>query len=304
MTADGTYIFPSQVFLDSDLRKRALESEAMQIMLDLGSDTLSMDFRAILRDGTEEEANDPRFRRPLINLMGVAGYREELRRRDMRPVCVTGISLGFLSAATAVGWVSLEDMVRMANTMASIEMDVFGGTDYSSVFFYNCDHVRVFDELRAQGMEPLLHLSAVVSGNQFIAACRRSDIDAIKPAAMKAGALFKVIPHSFPGHCDLMAEVRTIFAREWRFHDPQSNPAVPLISINDCRPHASATSIWKLAVEQYTTVLDWRGVLGYLEGLGLDTHVVLEPSEFVVKSMQLDPGCGLRPETGGLVPGV
>ncbi|MBT2364799.1 hypothetical protein J7E88_05560 [Streptomyces sp. ISL-10] len=304
MTAAGTYIFPSQVFLDLDLRKRALESQAMQIMLDLGSDTLSMDFRAILRDGTEEEANDPRFRRPLINLMGVAGYREELRRRDMQPVCVTGISLGFLSAATAVGWVSLEDMVRMSNTMAAIETDVFGSTDYASVFFYHCDHTRVFEELRNQGVDSLLHLSAVVSGNQFIAACRRSDIDVIKPAVMKAGTLFKVIPYSYPGHCGLMDEVKKIFAREWRFGDPQANPSIPLVSINDCRPHTSAASIWTLAVEQYTTVLDWRGVLGYLEGLGLDTHVVLEPSEFVVKSMQLDPGCTIRPEAGGVVAGV
>lgn len=300
MTAAGTYIFPSQVHLDLDLRKRALDSKAMQLMLDLGSDTLSMDFRAILRDGTEEEANDPRFRRPLINLMGVAGYREELHRRDTRPVCVTGISLGFLSAATAVGWVSLEDMVRMSNVMASIEMDVFEGTDYTSVFFYNCDHATLFAELREQGLQSLLHLSAVISSNQFIAACRRSDVDAIKPAAMKTGALFKVIPYSFPGHCGLMAEVQEIFAREWRFDDPPGNPVLPLISINDARPHSSSASIWKLAVEQYTTVLDWRGVLAYLEGLGLDSHVVLEPSEFVVKSMLLDPTCSIRPETGGV----
>ncbi|MEV0119042.1 hypothetical protein AB0H77_38300 [Streptomyces sp. NPDC050844] len=304
MTGTGAYIFPSQVFLDADMRQRCLESKALRILLDLASDTLSMDFRAILRDGTEEEANDPRFRRPLINIMGIAGYREEVRRRDMQPVCVTGISLGYLSAAAAAGWVSLEDIVRMSNTMAAIEIEAFGPTDYRSVFFYNGDHVKVFDALRADGMESLLHMSVVVSGNQFIAACRESDIDAMKPALMRAGALFKVIPYSFPGHCDLMGDVQESFTKEWTFKDPFGNTTVPLVSINDCRPYTSGEAVWQLTKEQYTTILDWRGVLDYLHGLELDSYVVLEPSGFVVKSMKLDPACGLRPEVGGVLDGV
>lgn len=304
MTETGTYIFPSQVYLDVEMRERCLASKPMEIMLDLAGDTLAMDFRAILRDGTEAEANDPRFRRPLINMMGIVGYREDLRKRDMEPVCVTGISLGFLSAAAAVGWVSLEDMVRMSWTMAQIEIEIFEETDFSSVFFYNCDHAKVFDELRDQGLDHLLHLSVIVSSNQFIAACRESDIKAMKPALTRAGALFKVIPYSFPGHCDLMGEARERFADEWKFQDPYSNTTLPLVSINDCRPHTSAESIWELATAQYTTILDWRGVLSYLEGLELDTHVVLEPSEFVAKSMELDPTCGLKPYLGGVTDGA
>ncbi|KIZ19537.1 ACP S-malonyltransferase [Streptomyces natalensis] len=304
MTDTGAYIFPSQVFLDTEMRKRCLESKAMRILLDLASDTLSMDFRAILRDGTEEEANDPRFRRPLINIMGVAGYREEVRRRDVQPVCVTGISLGYLSAAGAVGWVSLEDMVRMSNTMAAIEIEAFDHTDYRSVFFYNGDHVKVFDALRAEGLDSLLHMSVVVSSNQFIAACRKSDMDAMKPALMRAGALFKVIPYSFPGHCDLMGDVQETFTKEWTFKDPYGNTTVPLVSINDCRPYTSGEEVWKLTKEQYTTVLDWRGVLDYLDALELDSYVVLEPSDFVVKSMKLDPFCRLRPQIGGVLDGV
>lgn len=299
MTATGVYIFPSQVYLDADVRQRCLDSRPMRLALDLASDTLAIDFRGVLRDGDEDQLNDPRFRRPLINLMGVVGYQQDVRRRDVQPVCVTGMSLGFISAAAAVGWVSLEDMVRMSHTMAAIEIDVFEGTDYVSVFFYNGDHEAVFRELRAHGVDHLLHLSGHVSSNQFLAACRTSDLDAMKPALMKAGALYKPIPFSYPGHCDLMDGVRKTFADEWHFNDPCRNLDIPLIS-HDARPYTSGAAITRLAVEQYTTILDWSGILRYIEGLGLDTHIVLEPSAFVVKSMQLDPECGIEPETGGV----
>ncbi|MFI1867540.1 ACP S-malonyltransferase [Streptomyces jumonjinensis] len=299
MSSTGAYIFPSQVHVDDELRRRGL-SKPMDVMLDLASDTLRMDFRAILRNGTEDEVNDPRFRRPLINLMGVAGWQRDLRTRDIQPVCVAGMSLGYLSAAAAVGWVSLEDMVRMSSLMASIETEVFGETDYVSVFFYNCDPLRVFDELRAQGLDSLLHLAATVSSNQFLGACRLSDLDAMKPALMKAGALYRAIPHSFPGHCGLMETVRKRFADEWTFQDPYGNTALPLVSINDCRPHTSGETIRQHMIDQFTTVLDWRGIIDYLAGLQLDAYVVLEPSAFVVKSMILDPECGLTPVTGGV----
>lgn len=296
----GAYIFPSQVYLDDELRRRCLESDEMDLLLDLAGDTLDMDLRAVLRDGTEEEANDPRFRRPLINMMGIAGYRAEQRRRGLRPVCVTGISLGFLSAAAAAGWVSLEDMVRMSNTMAAIEMDAFEGTGYKSVFFSNCDHEAVFAALKDRGLDHLLHMSVLMSGNQFIAACHEGDLPELKPAFAELGAFFKVIPYSYPGHCDLMGQVQERFAAEWRFRDPCGNLAIPTISINDGRPHTGSEAIWKLAIEQYTTVLDWRRVLRYLEGLGLDTCVVLEPSDFVLKSMAFDPECGLAAQEGGI----
>lgn len=301
MSVTGSYIFPSQVYLDEELRERCLASRAMSMYLDLASDTLGMDFRSILRDGTEEEANDPRFRRPLINVIGVAGYHEEQRKRDMHPVCVTGISLGFLSAAASAGWVSLEDMVRMSNTMATVEIEEFEHTDYRSVFFYNCPYEKAQDALRAAGLESRLHLSVIVSSNQFIAGCRESDVPDLKPALVEAGALFKVIPYSYPGHCDLMAGVKKKFIERFRFVDPTCNARIPLVSINDGRPHTSSESIWELSTEQYTTILDWQGVLGYLEGLALDSCVVLEPSDFVLKSMKLDPECGLEPEKGGIV---
>ncbi|WP_405840236.1 hypothetical protein OG528_20225 [Streptomyces platensis] len=299
MTSTGVYIFPSQVYLDADIRQRCLESKPMQLVLDLASDTLSMDFRDVLRNGDEDQLNDPRFRRPLINLMGVVGYQQDIRRRDVQPVCVTGMSLGFISAAAAVGWVSLEDMVRMSHTMAAVEIDVFEGTDYVSVFFYNGDHEVVFRELRAHGVDHLLEMSGYISSNQFLAACRTSDLDAMKPALMKAGALYKPIPYSYPGHCGLMDGVRKTFADEWRFNDPCRNLDIPLIS-HDARPYTSGDAIRRLAIEQYTTILDWRGILRYIESLQLDSHIVLEPAAFVVKSMQLDPDCAIDPETGGV----
>ncbi|MFG2232992.1 ACP S-malonyltransferase [Streptomyces sp. NPDC048723] len=299
MTTRGAYIFPSQVHVDDEVRRLGL-SRSMDVMLDLASDTLAMDFRSILENGTEDEVNDPRFRRPLINLMGVAGYQKDLRSRDIQPVCVTGMSLGFLSAAAAAGWVSLEDMVRMSHLMASIETEVFADTDYVSVFFYNCEPLKVLDELRAQGLDSLLHLSAMVSSNQFLGACRLSDIDAMKPALMKAGAFYKAIPHSFPGHCALMETVRRRFADEWQFRAPYGNTVLPLVSINDCRPYTSGETIRQHVIDQFTTVLNWSGVIRYLAGLRLDTYVVLEPSAFVAKSMTLDPECGLTPATGGV----
>ncbi|MFE3070689.1 ACP S-malonyltransferase [Streptomyces sp. NPDC059247] len=299
MSRTGAYIFPSQVHVDDEIRRRGL-SKRMDVLLDLASDTLAMDFRAILKNGTEEEANDPRFRRPLINIMGIAGWQQDLRVRDVQPVVVAGMSLGYLTAAAAVGWVSLEDMVRMSHTMATIETEVFAGTDYVSVFFYNCDSDKVFDELRAQGLDPLLHLAATVSSNQFLGACRLSDLEAMKPALMKAGALYRPIPHSFPGHCGLMETVRRRYAEEWEFHAPHGNTSLPLISINDGRPHTSGEIVRQHMIDQFTTVLDWRGIIRYLEDLRLDTYVVLEPSAFVVKSMALDPECGLAPVTGGI----
>jgi hypothetical protein len=100
-----------------------------------------------------------------------------------------------------------------------------------------------------------------------------------------------------------MADVRKTFAEEWRFSDPCRNLDLPMIS-HDARPCTSGEAITRLAVEQYTTVLDWRGMLRYIEELRLDTHIVLEPAAFVVKSMQLDPDCGIDPETGGVARGV
>lgn len=300
MTDTGTYIFPSQVYLDDDLRERALASSEMKLLLDLAGDTLDMDFRAILRNGTQDEANDPRFRRPLVNMMGIAGFQYEQRRRGLDVVCVTGISLGCLTAATAAGWLSLEDMVRMSNLMATIEIEIFDDTDYSCVFFYNCDRTRVYDELRSAGVADLLQMSVVVSSNQFIAACRESDLDAMKPALVKAGALYKVIPYSFPGHCGLMDEVQRRFEHEWSFTDPMQNARIPVISLNDARPYTSAEEIWSFAKDQYTTVLDWTDVLRYLQGLELDRCVVLEPSDFVMKSMALDPTCTLTAVAGGV----
>jgi malonyl CoA-acyl carrier protein transacylase len=300
MTESGAYIFPSQVVLDADLRRACLEARSMRLYLDLASDVLKVDVRAILRDGTDDEVNDPRFRRPLISLVGLAGFHEEQRRRELSISCVTGISLGFLSAVAAAGWLSLEDMVRMANVMAQTELDEFEGTDYRSVFFYNCDHETAFAALREAGLDSLLHLSVIVSSNQFLAACREPDLVAMRPALSQVGAIFKVVPFSYPGHCDLMGRVRDDFEQRWTFTDPVANLSVPVVNMNDSRPYTSAKSIWRLALEQYTTSMDWRGVLTYLEGLRLDRYIVLRPADFVLKSIAFDPTCALTAEIGGL----
>ena len=300
MTGTGAYIFPSQVVLDEQLRRDCLESRIMRPLLDLASDTLSTDLRTILAEGTDDEVNDPRVRRPVISLVAVAGYQEEQRLRPFTPTCVAGISLGALSAATAVGWLSLEEMVRVSHLMASIELEEFAGTDQRSVFFYNCDHETAFAALREDGVDDLLHLSVIVSSNQFLAGCRRSDLPRIVPSLARVGALFKVVPYSYPGHCDLMGDVQKRFADAWHPVDPLANLTIPMVGITDCRPYTSAEGVRRILIEQYTTVMDWRGVLTYLEKLELDHCVVLRPADFVLKSISLDPHCGLDARMGGI----
>lgn len=300
MTASGAYIFPSQVFLDEALRERCLAARSLSVMLDLASDTLGLDFRAILRDGTEEETNDPRFRRALINILGIVGFQEEQRRRDMVPACVTGVSLGVITATAAAGWMSLEDMMRISYTMSQIELDYFEGTDWRSVFFYNCDHERFLAELRDAGLDDLVHLSVIVSSNQMLAACRERDMPRIRPVLARIGAFYKVIPYSMPGHCDLMGDVEARFLAEWTFRDKPTRATIPVISTLDARPHTSHDALWEIAKTQYTTVHDWRKVTHYLAELDLDGCVVLQPADFIIKSIQLDPECKLDPVAGGV----
>jgi malonyl CoA-acyl carrier protein transacylase len=125
----------------------------------------------------------------------------------------------------------------------------------------------------------------------------------MRHALSKVGAIFKVVPYSYPGHCDLMGRVRDRFEQRWTFTDPVANLSVPVVNMNDSRPYTSAQAIWRLALEQYTTIMDWRGVLTYLEGLELDRYIVLRPADFVLKSIALDPTSGLKAEIGGVAHG-
>lgn len=300
MSRTAAYIFPSQVPVTPSLRQACLLSPHVRLLLDVASDAVDRDLGAVLENGDEEQLQDPRFRRPLIGAIALAGYQQDVHTSGRQPVVVTGMSLGCLTAAAAVGFMSFEDMVRASHLMAEIEIQHFKGSGYLSVFFLNGDHERVWHELRTDGLDHLLRLSAIASGNQFLAAANQGDLERMTAAFVRAGALCRPIPHSYPGHCDLMRPVQDQFAREWAPMDPIGNTTLPVVDINSLRPTTSAEQIRRLVVEQYTRVLDWQGVLGYLEGLALDDYVVLEPSSFVATSMRLDPDCAIDPVVAGV----
>lgn len=297
MSTLDAYVFPSQVPVNEQLRTYCLEARGLKVLLDIASDTIGIDFRATLKRADPVELSDGRFRRPLIGCISLLAYQQHAARHGQAPVCVTGMSLGCLTAATAVGWIGVEDFVRISHLMASIEADAFGETDYVSVFFLAGNHTRVFEELRAESLDGLLHISAYVSTNQFLAAARRSDLDRMRTTIARTGAVFQAIEHSFPGHCDLMGNVQKEFEKSWVITGGARSLSTPLININTGRPCTDAEDVRRLVIEQYTTVMDWGRVLQYIQSLGVDRCFIVEPAGFVSKSMELDPACNLVPES-------
>lgn len=300
MTTGSAYIFPSQVPLTRSLADRCISIPGVRVLLDIAGDTLGHDIVEWLKTSSDSELQDQKYRRPVINCISLGCYRMDRMVSDRRPAVFAGMSLGMLTAAAAAGCLSVEEMVRISSLQATVESEHFANTDFVSVFFISGDVEAVYRELSREDLDHLLHFSARASSDQFLAGARLSDLARMSEPLARAGALPRPIPDSFPGHCDLMGGVKTDFESRWTPQDPLQNLSVPLLTVTEARPITSAEQMRQCIIEQYTKPMDWRACVSYLQSLHLDDYVLLEPSSFIGKSLEIDPEVTFALRVAGL----
>lgn len=213
--------------------------------------------------------------------------------------CAAGISLGQITAASAVGALSFRDAVRMARTMALIEAEMLGDGDAGVAFYYNVEldgFVRVLDERRAGGAD--LAPCAYTADNQMIVSGEVGALRELCVAAVGHGGLGVVIPHGSPAHNPALEPVERRFATEWTYLDGVRDPSVPLLCNLTTGLLTTGEEVHEALVTQYTNTVRWSTGMHRLGDLGVLDVLVVGPGHFVRRSLD-HTGVDLRVHTLG-----
>ena len=254
------------------------DSPMAKSVLDVASDILGFDLKAVAFDGPEERLNQTDVSQPAIFAVSVAAYRAGEEAGLIDPSAVTayaGLSLGEYTALHLAGVFTFEDGLRLVKARGAYMQAAAVASPSGMVALLGADAAAVdklcADAAQGEALVPANYNAPgqiVVSGTK--AACER----ALK-AAEAAG--FKATPLKVAGafHSPLMQPAADRMRAELdraTFADPRTT----VYSNVTAAPHADAASIKQRLVEQIISPVKWEQTMQALIAVGGDSPRFVE----------------------------
>lgn len=272
------------------LKKRSFidlyeEFKEVKLKFEEASDILKFDLASKFFSDDEELVNRGNVAR--TSIVTICSALHDLIKDNMKePDYYLGPSLGLINAIHYSGSLSLEDCLRMIQSMCRIEEEEFPDNKYGVYFFYNIDTnilLEYMEEYRNQGsiLEPCMFGTA----NQMIVNGDFKSLEKLSTTAAKYGGLGVIVPYGPPSHCSLLKRVQERFELEFGPSLHPKVPSKPLISNVTARELSKPSEIKEELITQYTSPVLWYKSLQYIYSQGVDHLTLVGPGSFVAKSL-------------------
>ena len=270
-------LFPGQGSQEIGMGSDLFDSDPhFQHLIELASDMVHEDLRAICLHGPERKLILSRFLQPLLTSISLAYFRL-VTDRGVRAEVVCGHSLGEITALAAAGVVSDEDSVRMATKRGMLMDEVASRIDggMMAVLFARIDEVEALIQECGLGRKVVLANDnapdqLVLSGdNEGLAAVARLI------AERGMGKTRKIVV-SGPWHTPYLRDARYLF-EEWARDIVFSRPSTPLVLNALAKTEYHPRTIKNLITWQLTAPVFWRECMNTLRDEGIDTLVEIGP---------------------------
>lgn len=212
------FVFPGQGSQALKMMDALAEISVVRDVFKQASDTLEIDFWAMLQEETAENINQTINTQPLLLTASYATYLAWLEKSANRvPDFVAGHSLGEYSALVAAGVIDFTDAVKLVRKRAEYMQEAVkpGEGGMAAV-------LGLADELVIEGCAEVMSSGiGVVQGVNFnspgqvvIAGSKAAVDQAAKVLKAKGARKVMPLPVSVPSHCDLMKPAAEKLAQE------------------------------------------------------------------------------------------
>ncbi len=275
------FVFPGQGSQAVGMLDAWGDHAAVRDTLSEGSQALSIDLAALIREGPKAQLDLTTNTQPAMLAAGVACYRAWRAEGGAEPVVVAGHSLGEYSALVAAGALTLADalpLVRFrAQTMQEAvpvgvgAMAAILGLDAGAV-------VAACDEVAAQGAETV----AAANFNdpkQTVIAGTRAGVEAACELLKARGAKRALmLPVSAPFHSSLMRPAAERL-KERLAATPFVAPRIPLVSNIDVQVHADPQALRDALYRQAFGPVRWVDSVKKMIAIGASAVVECGPGK-------------------------
>lgn len=282
MTTSTAFVFPGQ------------GSQAPQMLADYyqqssvfketfveASDALGMDLWDLIANGDQETLSLTANTQPVLLASSVAIYRVYQSLCDVRPVLMSGHSLGEFSALTAAGSIALADAVRLVRRRGELmQAAVPAGVGAMGAV------IGLDDELIVQTCEQVAADTGLVveavnfnAPGQVVIAGHKDGVSAAESALKEAGAKRVMpLPVSAPFHTSLMAAAAQALGESLAAIDI-SPPAVGVVHNVSAATENDPAAIRELLVKQLYSPVRWTQCVQSMAAKGVECLVECGPGK-------------------------
>jgi [acyl-carrier-protein] S-malonyltransferase len=270
------FVFPGQGSQSVGMMKEYADFPAVRETFAEASDILAQDFWAMVNDGPADKLNLTLNTQPVMLMAGIAVYRAWESLAGAKPAFMAGHSLGEYSALVAAGTLTFADALPLVRFRAeAMQQAVPEGTGgMAAILGLDDDAVRavcaeVVNTSNGESLEPA---NFNAPGQVVIAGNRNAVLRGMELAKTKGAKRAIMLPMSVPSHCSLMHQAAEKMQQRLELAALQS-PAIPVLHNADVQPHADATAIRNILVQQLCRPVRWTETIHAFAAAGI-THVV------------------------------
>ncbi|GAA3934674.1 ACP S-malonyltransferase [Litoribacillus peritrichatus] len=274
----SAFVFPGQgsqlVAMGSDFYD---QSETFRNTLQEASDALEYDLWKIIKENSDDQLNQTQFTQPALLAVSIGIYRSYLDRGGVKPVAVSGHSLGEYSALVAAGVIDFADAIRLVGARGKFMQEAVpaGEGAMAAVMGLDLGEIqRICAE--SQGVVEAANLNA--PGQIVIAGSKESVVNVL-PLLKEAGAKRAIeLPVSVPSHCSLMRPAAEKL-EEMLSGIALSAPSIDVVHNVSAMTESDLNAVKLLLVEQLYSPVRWVDCIEKLKDLGAQRLIECGPGK-------------------------
>lgn len=266
-----------------------LQDASVRELFERADALLPFSLSGVCFDGPIALLTETRYQTPANYVVGLARWRLMQGHHDWpAPSFVVGQSMGLVTALAAVGAVTFEDGLHLAERRGALMADA-GATRPGAMAAVLGISAEITTAVCAEIRDETGLVLQLANDNSPVHQNIAGEVVAVEAALLRlkaAGARKTVrLPISIASHCDLMEEMAGKFASVVATV-PFMDAEYPLVSNVSAEIISIANDLKRETVAHLTRPVRWRESMLRLRRLGVDTFIDVGPGDSLAKLMK------------------
>ncbi len=270
------FVFPGQGSQSTGMMDGYSDFPIVRETFAEASDILKEDFWAMVHNGPAEKLSQTINTQPVMLMAGVAVYRAFKTLGELKPVFMSGHSLGEYTALVASGALAFDAALPLVRFRAEVMQEAVpdGAGAMAAILGLDDEVVRILcEQVTGSSNDELLEPANFNSPGQIVIAGHKNAVLRGMELAKSKGAKRAVmLPVSIPSHCSLMRQAAEKMRERLEVLTLRA-PEVPLLHNSDVQSHEDAEIIKEALIKQLFSPVRWTEIIQSFASAGI-TYVV------------------------------